>query len=54
MEADTRDAALRERYAKGEQERRAGVRDELRAAGAEHVALDTDVAWLEQLGRRLR
>jgi uncharacterized protein (DUF58 family) len=54
VEADTRDAALRERYEKGEQERRAAVRDELRAAGAEHVVLDTDSPWLQQLGRRLR
>jgi uncharacterized protein (DUF58 family) len=54
VEADTRDAALRERYQTGEQERRAGVRDELRAAGAEHVVLDTDSPWLKQLGRRLR
>jgi uncharacterized protein (DUF58 family) len=54
VEADTRDAALRERYEKGEQARRAGVRDELRTAGAEHVVLDTDSPWLQQLGRRLR
>jgi uncharacterized protein (DUF58 family) len=54
VEADTRDAVLRERYEKGERERRAGVRDELRAAGAEHVVLDTDSPWLQQLGRRLR
>jgi uncharacterized protein (DUF58 family) len=54
VEADTRDAALRERYEKGEQGRRAAVRDELRAAGAEHVVLDTDSPWLQELGRRLR
>jgi len=54
VEADTRDAALRERYEQGERERRAGVREELRTAGAEHVVLDTDSPWLQELGRRLR
>ena len=54
LEADTRDAALRERYALAERERRARVRGELRAAGAEHAPLDTGGSWLEQLGRRLR
>jgi uncharacterized protein (DUF58 family) len=54
VEADTRDAALRERYAQGERERRAAVRDELRTAGAEIVELTTGEPWLEELGRRLR
>jgi uncharacterized protein (DUF58 family) len=54
VEADTRDAALRERYEKSERARRAGVREELRTAGAEHVVLDTGSPWLQQLGRRLR
>jgi uncharacterized protein (DUF58 family) len=54
VEADTRDATLRKRYAEREEERRATVRDELRAAGAEHVVLDTDSPWLQQLGRSLR
>jgi uncharacterized protein (DUF58 family) len=54
VEADTRDAALRERYAEGERQRRSAVRDELRAAGAEIVELTTGGPWLEQLGRRLR
>jgi hypothetical protein len=30
------------------------VREELRAAGAEHAVLDTADSWLQQLGRRLR
>lgn len=54
VEADTRDATLRERYEKSERDRRASVRDALRAAGAEHVVLETDSPWLQQLGRRLR
>lgn len=54
VEADTRDANLRERYEKGERERRAAVRDALRAGGAEHVVLETDSPWLQELGRRLR
>jgi uncharacterized protein (DUF58 family) len=54
VEADTRDPALRERYAEHERERRAAVRDGLRRAGAEVVELSTGDPWLEQLGRRLR
>jgi uncharacterized protein (DUF58 family) len=54
VEADTRDAALRERYAEHERQRRAAVRDGLRGAGAEVVELSTGGPWLEQLGRRLR
>jgi uncharacterized protein (DUF58 family) len=54
VEADTRDAALRERYAEGERQRRGKVRDELRAAAAKLVELTTGDPWLEQLGRRLR
>ena len=54
VEADTRDAALRERYAERERERRGVVREELRRAGAELVELTTGDPWLEQLGRRLR
>lgn len=54
VEADTRDAALRQRYAENERQRRSEVRDDLRAAGAEIVELTTASPWLEQLGRRLR
>ena len=54
VEADTRDERLRRRYAEREQARRAAVRDALRAASAEHLVLDTDSPWLEQLARRLR
>jgi uncharacterized protein (DUF58 family) len=54
VEADTRDATLRERYAEGERQRRMAVREELRTAGAEIVELTTGDPWLEQLGRRLR
>ena len=54
VEADTRDATLRERYAEGERQRRMAVREELRTAGAEVVELTTGDPWLEQLGRRLR
>ena len=54
VEADTRDAALRERYAERERQRRETVREELRTAGAEIVELTTGDPWLEQLGRRLR
>jgi uncharacterized protein (DUF58 family) len=54
VEADTRDAALRERYAERERQRRGAVRDELRRAGAELVELTSAHPWLEQLGRRLR
>jgi uncharacterized protein (DUF58 family) len=54
VEADTRDAALRERYAERERDRRGAAREELRSAGAEIVELTTGEPWLEQLGRRLR
>jgi uncharacterized protein (DUF58 family) len=54
VEADTRDAALRERYAERERQRRGTVREALRTAGAEIVELTTGDPWLEQLGRRLR
>jgi uncharacterized protein (DUF58 family) len=54
VEADTRDAALRERYAERERRRRGAVRDELRTAAAEIVELTTGDPWLQQLGRRLR
>ena len=54
IEADTRDAAVRERYAERERQRRSDVHAELRTAGAEIVELTTGEPWLEQLGRRLR
>jgi uncharacterized protein (DUF58 family) len=54
IEADTRDAAMRERYAEHERQRRSAVHAELRTAGAEIVELTTGEPWLEQLGRRLR
>jgi uncharacterized protein (DUF58 family) len=54
LEVDTRDQDLRRRYAEREQRRRAAVRDELQAAGAEYLELSTDSPWLEELGRRLR
>jgi uncharacterized protein (DUF58 family) len=54
LEVDTRDAALRARYAERERERRSAVREELRAAGADIVELTTGDPWLQQLGRRLR
>lgn len=54
LEADTRSAELRRRYAEREGERRAAVRAELRAARADHLVLHTDSPWLDQLGRRLR
>ncbi len=54
VEVDTRTARLRERYAEVERERRAGVRAELRRAGADHVVLSTDGPWLDELGRCFR
>jgi uncharacterized protein (DUF58 family) len=54
VEADTRDPGLRDRYAKAEHDRRTCVREDLRAAGAEHTVLGTAGPWLDQLGRRLR
>jgi uncharacterized protein (DUF58 family) len=54
VEVDTRDPRLRRRYAEREQERRAAVRAELRAASADHLVLQTDSPWLGELGRRLR
>jgi uncharacterized protein (DUF58 family) len=53
LEIDTRDKRLRRRYAERERERRAAVRDDLRAAGAEHLVLGTEGAWLRRLARRL-
>jgi uncharacterized protein (DUF58 family) len=54
VEADTRSLSLRRRYAERERDRRAAVRAELRSARADHLVLDTELPWLEQLGRRLR
>jgi uncharacterized protein (DUF58 family) len=54
IEVDTGSARLRERYAAAERSRRDAVADELRRAGADHVALSTDGQWLRELGRRLQ
>ncbi|MBI5105816.1 MAG: DUF58 domain-containing protein [Solirubrobacterales bacterium] len=52
-EVDTSSAAVRERYAAAEAARAAEVRDAVRRAGAQHVALSTDGDWLRALGRAL-
>lgn len=51
VEADTTSDRVRERYAAAERERRAGVAETLRRAGAGHVVLGTERDWLRDLGR---
>jgi uncharacterized protein (DUF58 family) len=51
VEVDSSRARVRERYAALEAERRESVAAELRAAGADHVLLDTGHDWLRALGR---
>jgi len=51
VEADTTSDRLRERYARAEADRRAGVAAALRRAGTAHVALGTERDWLRELGR---
>ena len=52
--ADTNSPRLRAAYATAEAERREGVREQLRRAGAEHVVLATDRDWLRDLAKGLR
>jgi uncharacterized protein (DUF58 family) len=54
VSADTNAPRLLEAYAAAEAERRAGVREQLRRAGAEHVVLATDRDWLRDLAKGLR
>ena len=51
VEVDSSRARVRERYAALEAERREAVAAALRAAGADHVVLDTGHDWLRALGR---
>ena len=51
VEVDSSRARVRERYAALEAERREAVAAGLRAAGADHVVLDTGHDWLRALGR---
>jgi uncharacterized protein (DUF58 family) len=54
IEVDTAQAALRERYAAAERERREAVQGAARRARALHVELSTRGDWLRDLTRRLR
>jgi uncharacterized protein (DUF58 family) len=54
VEADTASPVLRARFAEAEAARRARVADQLRRAGAAHIALSTDSDWLRDLARALR
>lgn len=54
IEVDTSRAAVRERYAALERDRRARIARELRRLAVEHIVLSTDRDWLSDLGRRLR
>ena len=54
MTADSNSPRLRAAYATAEAERRDGVREQLRRAGAEHVVLATDRDWLRDLAKGLR
>jgi uncharacterized protein (DUF58 family) len=54
VRVDTRQRALRERFARTEAQRRDHLRDDLRRARAAHLVLSTDGDWLRELGRRLR
>src|SRR5918998_1326538 len=51
VEVDSSRARVRERYAALEADRRESVAADLRAAGADHVVLDTGHDWLRALGR---
>jgi uncharacterized protein (DUF58 family) len=53
VEVDTRDRALRERYAASERAERDAVADALRHARVEHAVVFTEGSWLKELGRRL-
>jgi uncharacterized protein (DUF58 family) len=50
---DTARADVRDRYARAEHARRESVARELRGAGARHVTLSTDEAWLHHLAQEL-
>jgi uncharacterized protein (DUF58 family) len=54
MEVDTSRAAVRQRFAEIEADRRAGVARELRRLRIGHVALSTEGNWLRELGRTMR
>jgi uncharacterized protein (DUF58 family) len=54
LEVPTSRADLRDRYAASAAEFRAGVRNTLRHAAADHVVLRTDSDWLVDLARYLR
>jgi len=54
VRVDSSDRRLRERYAAAERAERDAVAADLRHAGARHVVVDTDGAWMRQLGRVLR
>ena len=53
VEVDTTRAAVRERFAAIEAERRAGVAAAMTRLRVQHVVLSTDEDWLLELGRRL-
>jgi uncharacterized protein (DUF58 family) len=54
LEAHTSSRALRDAFAAAEAERRAGVAQALRRAGAGHVALSTGDDWLRDLAGTMR
>jgi uncharacterized protein (DUF58 family) len=54
IEVDTTRAAVRERFAEIEAERREQVARDLRRLRVQHVPVSTEGDWLRQLGRRLR
>jgi uncharacterized protein (DUF58 family) len=54
LEVDTSRAALRQRFAELEAERRALIASELRRLRVDHLTLSTADSWLLELGRQLR
>ena len=54
LEVDTSRAALRQRFAELEAERRALIASELRRLRVDHLTLSTADNWLLELGRQLR
>jgi uncharacterized protein (DUF58 family) len=54
IEVDTSRRRLRERFAAAAAQERAGVAEQLRKGGADHVVLSTQGDWLRALGRALR
>ena len=54
LRVDTRDARLRDRFAKAAAEERSGLASSLSSAGVRHLVLETSGDWLRSLALFLR